>query len=201
MSRIWKPSSILVYMLSLILPSSRAITACTLSKAADLAVTARHLGGLWLLNEDEESSFKRQSPRTSDTIHSKVRGPSSMRGPPSAFSPPLAPSSLASPALEPLPLARPPLVPPPLGRSCLPPSLPLPAPTKPAPPKPDIADGVRKGEDGRRAQERLPSPCTCALQRLSGSLEHCKVEPRLDKNGHQFDHDRWGRSGFSPTDF
>jgi hypothetical protein len=61
-------------------------------------------GPFCLLNVDEESSFKRQSPRTSDSMHSTVRGPSSVRGPPSAFSPPLAPSPLAPQALEPPPL-------------------------------------------------------------------------------------------------
>jgi hypothetical protein len=128
------------------------------------------LGGPFcLLNEDEVSSFKGQSYRTLDSMHSTVRRSSSVRGPPSAFSPPLAP---------PLPLAPPPLVPPPLGPSSLLPSLPLPAPTRPAPPKPDIAQGARQGEDGRRAQARPPSPCTCALQMLSGSLVHCKAEPR-----------------------
>jgi hypothetical protein len=68
------------------------------------------------------------------------------------------------------------LVPPPLGPS----SLPLPAPTKPAPPKLNITEGSRQGEDGRRAQARLPSPCTCALQKSSGSLVHYKAERRPD---------------------
>jgi hypothetical protein len=107
------------------------------------------------------------------TMLSTVRGPSSVCGPPSAVSPPLAPS---------------PLGPPPLGPS----SLPLPAPTKPAPPKSDITEAARQGEDGRRVQERLPSPCRCALQKLSGSLEHhWKAEPRLD-HVDQLDHERWG---------
>jgi hypothetical protein len=112
------------------------------------------LGGPFcLLNEDKLSSFKRQSPRTSDSMHSTVRGPSSVRGPPSAVSPPLAP--------------------PPIGPSSLPPSLPLPAPTKPAPPKPDIAEGARQGEDGRRAQEWLPSPVhvrAAEAVRVAGAL-------------------------------
>jgi hypothetical protein len=149
-----------------------------------------------LLNEDEVSSFKRQSPCTSDSMHSTVCGASSVRGPPSAFSPPLAPSPLGPP-----PLVPPPLVPPSLGPSLLLPSLPLPGPTKPAPPKPDIAEGARQGKDGRRTHARTASPCTCALQRLSGSLVYCKGQSPLEHVDQldQLDHARWGRSGFSPT--
>jgi hypothetical protein len=142
------------------------------------------LGGpVCLLNEDDVSSFKRQSPCTSDSMQSTVRGPSSLRGPPSAFSPPLA---------------LPPLVPPPLGPSSLLPSLPLPAPTTPAPPKPYIADGTRRGEDGWRAQARTPSSGTCALQKLSGLLVHNTAEPRLE-HVDQLDHARSGSLRFFPT--
>jgi hypothetical protein len=141
------------------------------------------LGGpVCLLNEDEVSSFTRQSPCTSDNMHSTVRETSSVRGPPSAFSPPLAP-----------PL----LLPPPLGPSSLLPSLLLLAPTKPAPLKPDITEAARQGEDGRRALARTPSPCTCALQTLSGSLVHCKAEPPLE-HVDQLDHARWGVFGIFP---
>jgi hypothetical protein len=102
-------------------------------------------------------------------MHSTVRGTSSVRGPPLAFSPPLAPSPLAPPLL----------LPPPLGPSSLLPSLSLLAPTKPAPPKPDITEGARQGEDDRRAQARTLSPCTCALQKLSGSLVQSTAEQPL----------------------
>jgi hypothetical protein len=112
------------------------------------------LGGpVCLLNEDEVSSFTRQSPCTSDSMHSTVRGSSSVRGPPSAFSPPLAPSPLAPPLL----------LPPPLGLSSLLPSLPLLAPAKPAPPKPDVTEGAIRGKTagGRRRGRRVRARARC----------------------------------------
>jgi hypothetical protein len=72
---------------------------------------------------------------------STERGPSSVRGPPSALSPLLAP---------PLPLG------PSLG-----PSLP-----PPAPPRTDIMKGARQGKGERRAQETRASTCTCTAARL-----------------------------------
>jgi hypothetical protein len=130
--------------------------------------------------------FKRQSPCTSDSMHSTVCGTPSVRGQPSAFAPPLAPSPLGPP-----PLVPPPLVPKAPVPSSLLPSLPLPVPTKPAPPKPDVTEGARQGEDGRRAQARTPSPCTCALQRLSESLVYRQTQSRLEHID-QLDHALWG---------
>jgi hypothetical protein len=86
----------------------------------------------------------------------------------------------------------PPLAPSPLG-----PSLTLPAPTKPAPPKQDITEGATQGGKGGGGRRRgcLASPCTCALQKLSGLLVHCKPESR---HVHLV-HERWRCKRFFRT--
>jgi hypothetical protein len=175
-------------------------TRCSLVKAARIIVVCGKLH-----NFVHEERVRREAANIDPalTMLSKVLGPASVCGPVLAYSPPLAPSPIAPTPLAPaapvpLPLSPPPLVPPPLGPSSLPPWLPLPAPTKPAPSKPDITEGARQGDDGRQAQERLPGPCTCALQKLSRLLEHCKAEPPLD-HVDQLDHVRV--IGISPIVF
>jgi hypothetical protein len=169
-------------MLSSILPPTWAMTDCTLSNAPDLAVTARHLRGLCLLNE-EEGVFV-QVTKSSQVGQLALDGARAVVGARAAVGVLAAarPVSARTAAARALPLATPPLVPPPLGPSSLPPSLPIPAPTKPAQPRPDISEGARQGENDQRAQERLTSPFTCALQKLSGSLVHFRMPSELSSN-------------------